>query len=292
MKIYLIDHNQVLSDIKKEFEITDNIEEADRVVLWTDVIPFLQSVIGLARFLKIPVITIQHGRKGTSRYYPPFSMPIISDKLCVWGEKDKERLVEAGQDESKIEVTGTTIFSHLRGRKPHEGTNIIFSPEHWDREIEENRKTAEELRKMKGVRIITKIIEGNNPKIYDNAVYSNRADETHLDVCCEVLSTADLLVSVGEGTFELLAQALDIPVVIMDEWQPKPFGGDDRYLNYWRFISRAAKRTSLKNLIPTIEQQLKNPDELKKERREVVIEEGGINIKNPLEKIKKAIEEI
>jgi len=291
MKIYLIDHNQVLSEVKKEFETVNNIEKAERVVLWTDVLPFFQSVVGLAHALDIPVIAVQHGRRGTSRYYPPFSVPIIADKLCVWGRKDKERLVGAGHYEGKIEVVGTTIFSHLKKRKPHKGVNIVFSPEHWDREVEENKKTAEELRKLKGVKIITKIIEGHDRTLYDNPVYSNRADKNHLDVCFKVLSTADLVVGIAEGTFELMAQAMDIPVVIMDEWSPKSFGGDERYKSYQRIISRAAKRSSLKDLVPTIEQQLKNPNELKKERREVVIEDGGVDIKDPLEALKKVIYE-
>ena len=93
-----------------------------------------------------------------------------------------------------------------------------------------------------------------------------------------VLQTADLVVGISESTFELFAEAMDIPVVIMDEWEPKAFGGDTRHTQARRVYSKGCKRTSLKDLNKTIEEQLKNPDELKKERAEIAEEEGGISI--------------
>lgn len=274
----------------KEFEVVDKIEDADKVVLWTDVVSLAQGIVRLAHAYKKPVIVVQHGRHGSSRYYPPFNEPILADRICVWGERDKKVLIENGHPEKKIFITGTTIFQYLKPRKPHEGINIVFYPEHWDREVSENRKVKNELRKIKGVKIITKLIEGQEPKDYDNPVISNRNNPDHLDICVEVLSTADLVVGIEEGTFGLLAQAMDIPVVIMEEWYPKTFGGDERYYNYWRRISEGSKRTTLGNLNETIKQQLENPDELKKERRIACVQEGGIEIENPLERIKQVIE--
>lgn len=290
MKIYVAEHNGVLQDIKDEFEIV-SFEEAEKVVLWNDVQPEARAIINYARALKKPTLVVQHGRKGTSKYYPPFNEEITADRLCVWGPKDKEVLTGYGRDASKIEVCGTTIFSHLIGRKEHEGTNVVFCPEHWDRPVSENRKVKNVLRRLKNVKITTKIIEAHDPKDFDNVVVSDRSDSSHLDVCASVLSTADVVVGVSESTFELLAQALDIPVVIMTDWEPKAFGGDMRYAEYRRVVSDGAHKTTLKDLNKTIMHALAHPQELREERRKICEEEGGIHL-NAKENLVRAIGEV
>lgn len=287
-KIFYRNHNQILTDIVKHFEIVEDMKDADIVMLWNEVMPDTIALINQARTLGKKVFTIQHGRRGSSRYFPPFDSKIISDKLLVWGEADKRRLVEAGHSENKIVVVGTTIFSHLKGREKHEGINVVFSPDHWNQEIPENINVRDELRKLKGVKVITKIIDDQDPIFYDNPVQSNRKEKSHLDICAEVLSRADLIVSVAEGTFELMAQALDIPVITVLDWEPKEFGGDARYLQYSRHISSASKETFLKNLLKTVRHQLKNGDELAGERQLACLLEGGINL-NCIEEIKKLL---
>ncbi len=288
MKLFVLEHNNVMQDIKKEFEIVSSIEEADKVLLWNDVNPIERGIITYAHSLGKKVIVLQHGRKGSSRYYPPFREPIMADKMLVWGQFDKDALIKEGNSPDKIEVVGTTVFNSLKGRKKHEGINIVFCPEHWDRPVEENVKVMKELKKLKGVNLITKIIESHDPKLFINPIVSHRGTPEHLDVCAEVLSTADLVVGVSESTFELMAQVLDIPVVIMEEWEPKAFGGDTRYTTYRRVISKGAKRATIGTLLSTIKQQLSNPGELQKERRATSIDEGGLHL-NAIHEIKKAI---
>lgn len=288
MKLLYRNHNQVLTEIAKEFEVVEDMKDCDVVMLWNEVLYDTKILVANAHYYNKPVLAIQHGRRGSSRYFPPFNEQIISDKLCVWGPLDKQRLVEAGHPADKIEVIGTTIFSHLIPRDPHEGINLVFSPDHWNQEIQENINVRDELRKLKGVNIITKIIEDQDSIFYDNVVQSNRKETSHLTICANVLSTADIVVSVAEGTFELLAQALNIPVVTVEDWTPKEFGGDSRYKTYWRHISPAAKRTKLKNLLKTVKQQLANPNELETERKEMLWQEGGYGL-NPIHEIKKII---
>lgn len=283
MKLYIPSrHNSVLEELDYHFEVEPRMDEADVVVLWNDVNPFERGVISLARAKKKKVVVLQHGRKGSSRYFPPFNERIQADALLVWGDFDKRSLVAAGQDSQKIRVVGTTVLQDLPEKKEHDGINIVFCPEHWDREVEENAKVRKELRKLrykrKDLNIITKIIEGHDPKNYDNPIQTNRNGEDHLRICKEVLSTADLVVGISESTFELLAQAMDIPVVIVEEWTPKSCNGDERYRTYRRVISPGSKRSSAKNLQATILDQLANPDELSTERRQVAIDEGGLGL--------------
>lgn len=276
MKVFFLDHNSIMKDVAKNFEATTDISEADVFVLWNDVNPVERGIINFARNRNKPSIVIQHGRRGTSRYYPPFSEKIQADKLLVWGENDRDSLTEAGQDPKRIKIVGSPAFRYLKPRLKHDGINIVFSPEHWDRPIEENKKVRKELQKV-GANVITKVIDSPSHigEKWQNPVYSNREEEGHLEKCIEVLQIADLVVGVSESTFELLAEAMDIPVVIADEWTPKAFGGDTRYATYRRVVSEGAKRTSVKNLRKTIEEQLKNPNELWRERRYAVVGDGG-----------------
>ena len=293
MRLYFENWNNIATDLidnldKFGFKRT-NFLEADKIITWNDVMPDQISLIEYARKRNIKVIVLQHGSKGTSRYYSPFNQPVLADKICVWGENMKKRLLEVGTLKEKIAITGTPIFSHLKPNIQHEGINIIFSPEHWEKDIPENRDTANKLRKLKGINIITKILPMHNKWWYDNPIMSDRNDPKHFEIVADILSKADLVVGVMEGTFELLAQSLDIPVVIMKDWKPKSISGDDRYLKYNKRLSFASKETTLETLNETILQQLKNPDELKEQRKQEAIMEGGVNIENPLEEISKVI---
>lgn len=292
MKIYVQNYNNVLTDIIPHFEIVKKIEEADRVVLWNEMGDVEKGLIKYAQALGKPVIVMQHGRRGSSRYFPPFDEKISADKLLVWGQRDKEALVAAGHPAEKIKITGTTLFKHLKPKEKHEGINIVFSPEHWDGEVDENYQTAYELRKLakkNGWTITTKVLDVHNPKWYDNPIYSNRNAPEHMEIVADVLKTADVVVGISESTFELLAQYLNIPVVIMKEWKPKSCNGDERYLTYRRVISEASIHSSLADLGKEIKSQLDRPQEISEERMIVCVDEGGINAE-PLKTIIKEIE--
>lgn len=295
MKLYLQNWNNILTDIIPHFEIVKKIEEADKVVLWNEVGFLEQGLIKLAHAYGKPVIVMQHGRRGSSRYFPPFNEKILADKLLVWGSRDKELLVKAGKPEEKIEVVGCPLFKHLKPKEAHEGINIVFSPEHWDTEVDENYQTAYELRKLakkNGWKITTKIIDGHNQKWYDNPIYSNRNAPEHLGIVADVLKTADIVVGISDSTFELLAQYLDIPVVIMSDWKPKACNGDERYLTYRRFVGYGLKQCKVSELGDCIKSQL-NPqvpfDDMRDARKQECIEEGGVNLGDPIENILKAI---
>jgi len=285
MRIVLCDHNNVLADLKPHFEIVKTIEEAEAVVVWTEiVVGFAGIVAKTAKKLGKPVIVVQHGRSSTKDYCPPTSYPFTADKICVWGDEDRDRLLKAGIPEKKIELTGTTIFNHLVGRKRHKGINIVFCPTHHDTEIEENFIVADALRKMKA-NVITKVNEMSSSERFDNPVYSHRDAKDHLEICAKVLSKADLVVAIKDKTFVLLAYALDIPVVIPKVWKDRTMLGHSSPETY----SKACDLVELEDLEKAVRENLKNPDKLQKERVGVAMVEGGIHISDPLEKICKVI---
>lgn len=308
MKILLFNWNHILTDVEAELIKLGHIilphtgedkvaKQADVIVVWNEV-DLSKNRTWVEKQLKRGkrVVLIQHGRKGTSRIFPPFNETLISDVVCCWGEDDKKRLMEVGTPEDRIKVVGTTIFSHLKPRVSHEGYNVVLSPEHWDGEVIENLWVADELRKLKSgwfekkIKVITKGLKNETKtEWYQNLIVSNRSSADHLEIVADVLSTADLVVGISESTFELLAQSLDIPVVIADCWIPKACGGDERYREYRRIYSDAVVKVPLEKLNQTIKLHLKHPELLKEERAKIVIADGGTDIANPLQEIIKVI---
>ena len=292
LKIVLFNFNNILSDVAVELNRRGHelmnfekepkaLEICDVVVLWneTPMGGWDKWVHNLKAIGKRTVL-MQHGRRGASRMYPPFNEPLCSDVVCSWSENDRKRLMECGIDDSRIKVTGTTIFSHLKPRIPHEGINVVFSPEHWDMDVAENFIVASQLKKLKGVKIISKLLEDEHTEgVYPNPVWSNRRLEGHLDICMEVLQTADVVVAVSESTFELLAEALDIPVVIADIWTPKACGGDEKYREYTREYSNACTRVKdMSKLNDAIYYAIKHPEHLREERHKITVDDGGLGL--------------
>lgn len=304
MNILIFDWNSVLTDVKIELERRGHTllpldgtlataESCDRVILWQETghAGWRDFILRLQELGK-KVILVQHGRRGTSRIYPPFNESLVSNLVCSWSENDKKRLMSIGTPENRIRVTGTAIWKHLKPRMAHEGKNVVFSPEHWDKDVTENFIVADKLRELKGVNVITKILTGHqDPAMYDNPVVSDRNKPDHLDIVMDTLSKADLVVAISESTFELIAQALDIPVVIADIWIPKACDGDARYKDYFREYSNACTKVSLQDLNKEIMNQLKHPEILRKERAEIVEADGGFSLPDPVKAIVDIIEE-
>jgi len=305
MKILACDFNNILEDVVDELtarghEMVTEWKDADVIVVWqeTDLGGAKEMVRKFQKKGK-RVVLMQHGRRGTSRIFPPFNEELVSDQLCVWGENDVKRMVSCGVPREKIYVTGTPVLRHAKPRIPHKGINIVFSPEHWDEDVPENLIVRNALRKFvksrwpwqKKVNIITKILENeHNPQTYDNPVSSNRQTPGHLDIAVSVLQKADAVVAVSESTFELLAQVMGIPVIIADIWVPKACAGDDRYKEYEREYSNACyKEKNMDKLGETVMHYIHNPHLLQKERKEIARLDGGIDIVDPVNSIIKVI---
>ena len=293
-KILLRNHNGVLKDLEPHFELVNTVEEADVVVLWQDIIALELCIARTAKRLGKPIVVIQHGAHGTEDYVPPLSNELLADKILVWGEYDRDQLLGAGIDPGRIEIVGTTVFKRLKGREPHEGKNVLFSPEHWDYDIEENLEIYErlvELCNKNGWNLRVKTMEMHDRDRYaDHEVFSNRGQPDHLDICAEQLAWADVVISISEITFELMAQSLDIPVICCAISKPRMFLDNPKYLDLKKPYSNAIKKIDNLNVLEeTIKSQLDNPAELEKERRDVVLLRGGIHIEDPLQKMVDAI---
>ena len=298
MKIKIFHWNCDFDDVEKELkkrghEIVEEWQDADVVCLWNEIkhSGWLDIVQGAQKMGK-KVILYQQGIWGIDRVQPPFNEKLHSDAICVWGEGDKERLSSYGVDPNKIFVTGTPITKHLINKIPHNGKNVVFALEHWDtEEIPENLIVASELRKLKGVNVITKALKREHDiTLYDNVVATHRFDPDHLEIVADLLAKTDLVVAISESTFALLAECMDIPVIIADMWIPKERGGEKTYMDYRHPFSDAITKVQLEDLNKEIYHQLKHPEIKMDERKKQSIRNGGTNIVDPVNEIIKVIE--
>ncbi len=286
--------DDVIKQIKKKHTLLSDYEGADVTVLWCESdMKGWKEGIDYTHKRGNKVIVYQQGIWGMDWIRPPFNEPIISDIVCVWGEGDKKRLISYGVPEEKIRVTGCQIIQRLTPRVKHEGKNVVFALEHWDwGDVVENNIVASELRKLEGVKVITKgLHKENDTEIFENPIISDRFSSNHLETVAEVLSTADLVIGISESTFHFLAEYLDIPVIIPDIWTPKSRGGDDRYLKFEKNYSNAITKVKLEDLNDEIYKQLEHPEILRAERKQAVIDNGGVDIKDPVGEFIKVIEE-
>lgn len=286
-KVFFRDMNFVLADVLDEFEVVEDYAQADAVVCWTDVDGECRDFILNANYLGIPTLVMQHGLRASHEYAVPYNAPLVADKIMVWGTKDKERVMLGGVTEDRIFVTGTTLLNHLTPKKPHQGINVVFLPMHWDGDLEENRVLAEKIKEIEGINVITKLIDDMDATGFENPIYSRRSSNNHLEICASILSTADIVVGMNEGTFELFAYAMDIPVIVVDLWKPKFFGNRLYFPEISSFFSTACQRTSLDDLERSIKDAITNPGIFSSERKKALFEYAGVGFDtlNPKQRI-------
>ena len=289
-KIFFIEHGGVMQDIVPHFTVVPTIEQADVVLLWQDVMGYCKSYAHLAKELKKPIVVIQHGIGAMDDYGPPNNYELLANRVCVWGQNDVDMLKKFGIPPHKYELTGTTIWSHLKPRQKHTGINVLFKPAHWDHEVEENYVVMNELRKMKKINLFTKIHESHDAGKFVNPIKSDRETVGHLDSCGDVLSRADVVVGIGnEGTFGLMAYTKDIPVVVPNVWKPRTFlDGPTPEMKY----TEACHFVNLENMQKAIWNAIEHPEFRREERKKAAEYYGGVNIENPLDKIIKVINEV
>ena len=145
----------------------------------------------------------------------------------------------------------------------------------------------------KNFRLISKLTTMHDKNLYLGSVsLSNVLGATHIEDCVRLLQQTDLVVGMVESTFQMLAMAMDIPVVICNEWEFKIYGHDQKdYSKCDHIKTDGAVYADLKDLRTTIEQELSNPERLKEERKKTVLRELGDITSDPVKNIIKVIKE-
>lgn len=284
VKYFIRDHNNVLRDLREAVGSVNQVGDAEVVVLWQDVIGKELRFSNEAKEMGIPLFVMEHGYLASQEYgYMRHSK--IKDKLMVWGDKARRLLMEVGTPEDKVIVTGSTIHSHMPEKSKSQGKRVLFCPIHWDGDIQENRDIAD---KLKGFEVRTKILHEHGLD-YQSPVISNRHGDGHLEEIGVILKETDILVSNRESTFETLALAMDIPVVVVNHWHTKDLNGV-RYTDINKWDSDASAKATLDTLSDVVKRELKYPERLAKERNQFRLDSLGYNMEGTaLERILGAI---
>jgi hypothetical protein len=334
-KIYLRNFNGVLDGIEKskEFELVNDPRDCDAIVVWQDVRGEFAEVARInQKYLKKPLIVVQHGAGATRDYEHPENFPMLADKFCCWGQADYDRLVRQGRKDKAV-LTGCPLLNQLTPKEPHIGKNVVFCPIVAEHEEPSNLIVYYELKKAEldyaqkkmldnkealqkvwrpvtlnpenklaetwipyydistEFRLISKLTPIHDKSLYTGSqVLTNVVSPTHIADCVKLLANTDVVVGMVESTFQMLAMAMDIPVVICEEWKFKLYAGRD-YSNCDHIKTDAVTYCETKDLRKVVEQELSNPERLKEERKKIVLRELG-NEPDPDKNIIKTIKEL
>ena len=139
------------------------------------------------------------------------------------------------------------------------------------------------------LRVISKLTTLHDKNLYLGSIcLTSVTSSTHIEDCVKLLVNTDLVVGMVESTFQMLAMAMDIPVVICKEWEFKLYAGKD-YTKCDHIKTDAVVYADIKDLRSVIEKELSNPDRLKEERKKIVLRELGDVTSDPDKNIIKVI---
>jgi hypothetical protein len=134
-------------------------------------------------------------------------------------------------------------------------------------------------------RLIAKLTDIHDKKLYfGDIVQTSQGNTQHLVFAIRLLQMSDCVVGIEEGTFQLLAMAMDIPVVMVDGFKYKEYGGID-YSSVEMVKTTGVRRVDLSDVEKTIDEELANPEHLNKERERVVREELYDGSLDPIDNI-------
>ncbi|MFA5133103.1 MAG: hypothetical protein WC444_07290 [Candidatus Paceibacterota bacterium] len=140
-------------------------------------------------------------------------------------------------------------------------------------------------------RVISKITSAHDMRLYfGDVVRTMQQNKTHVDDAIKLLTMTGCVVGMEEGTFQLLAMAMNIPIVMVEGFQYKNFGGID-YSQIELIRTDAVRWTDFSNIEKVVTEEFKNPDALKEQREKVVKEELGDLNSDPVLEIVKVIKE-
>lgn len=340
-KVYILNYNNILDDViahySKTGQLTDNYHKADIFVVWNDV---RGSCLEFARIVKEhlnkPLVVMQHGRGAVRDYGQPNKFELLADKILVWGQTEKDRLLKYGYLDSRIDVVGCPIFPRLKPKVKRQGINVLFTPVIAMKEEPENILAYAALKKWECNKLIENIYENFDGlkkawatetttvkpykfpdgteenrvwkkevvrKLPRNVTYakgllntkitgvhdmhqyltpiiaSNQNEPDHISATVDLLSNIDVMVCLEEGTMQLLACAMDIPIIHVDIFNYKNYGGVENYDSVEKILTPACYRTNkIEKIGNLVDHALKNPVELRKSRIKVCEQEGGAHL--------------
>lgn len=291
-RIFLTNRGSIMDKIMPYF-ITTSLKKAKVAVLFQDILGNGLNYANEAKERGVPIVVVQHGKGAVSDYLPPLNHKLLADKICVWGKRDYDALINGGISPDKVVLSGCPLFyNEKKDKKKHKGINVLFAPGHIQ-ESNENIAIMEALRNIKGINIYVKLLSLHNKKLYgNNVIVSNSFDRDHIKKCFDAVRNADILIANTSGTIETIALFFDIPIIFIGT-----FANDTSGVPlHNRSASRPAGTYYIKDIneMPdAVSKLMDNPALNMEERRKELIETAGVDLPySPIEKIVDTIKAI
>ena len=200
----------------------------------------------------------------------------MASGFFAWGSKDEEQAKKAGFE--NVFRVGFPGFA-LRPEKAEEKGTVVFDALHWDDIIDENTEAWTALRKIDSIKPVAKLLRAQGPnhapeRFPGLIVMTDQLEPGHLAKTYDLIKKASVVVCLIEGTLELLAYSLDVPVIQLDILKKRTLLGREQNDEDYK-PSRAAEPATLENLKEKVEYAVAHPEHLREERREVLLEEAG-----------------
>lgn len=290
MKLAVGDMNCIIPDLSEDFDVVGLTEflHADGILLAHEASCEQGAVAEAARHYGIPTFTLQHGRHAMSDYVCNEKKP-KSDYVLVWGRHDADMAVKGGWPRNAVVEVGCPLFDEWVHPEP-DGKTVVFAPAHVEALDSRNQANDRErariwaiLLGVKGIHPIIKLLGGEHTfaDIPGEKVVTVRGEKGHVKRIYELLKHTSCVVSQAEGTFELLAYSMNIPVIKINN----EYNLHDGSWNH----SAARKILDICELEAAVREALEKPEIGSEARREKTLSDGGVVLTNAAKRIRETI---
>ncbi len=290
MKITVINWNDIIpnmSDVFTVYHHPTEIRYTDALIISDDTTFMGVKACKIAKEYGVPSFIVQHGRNAATDY-SVHRKEIIADFFFAWGHEDVEQAVEGGWARDRVIRIGCPALVDRCTPEP-DGKTVVFAPPHREQEDDVNKRNSEEgmaiwevLHSMDGIHPIAKLLKYEHDfKHYPHEKFITwRLEEGHIKrIYQELLRKTSCVVSPMDGTFELLAYSMDIPVVKLESNCPAA-------------SSPAARLVyTIDEIEGAVRDALAHPEWNREERKRIVVERGWSEGDNPKESIARLIKE-
>ena len=286
MKLYVTSHNGVLDAYKEQIHNVHPLD-AEKLVLWQDCAGSCQELaITCKKAFPKPIYVMQHGRRASRDYGAPLHRKFISDTFLAWGEWDKKNMESLGH---KSEIVGFPLRDLIKPKIYHEEKIVLFIPVNTGKEEPDNLRVYNELLSYKldlinqrldsdyeslrgswpttttrnaladRFTIVSKVLPWHKHDLYSDGIIKGFQDaRKNNERIFNLLRNVDLVVGVDEGTTELFATAMDVPVIIVDGFEYR--WNDNGGCRVKPPVSPGFTHVGIKDLKQAVEYHLAHPE--------------------------------
>lgn len=301
MKAVILNGNDLLTplyDCFEQAEISDIVKpdkKVKAVITWNDILPDHKMICVEANKNKILTFVVQHGRGAMRDYlWSPNGEQVhvpIANAAFVWGEQDKLDAIAGGWKPESVFRVGAPWFAYKPTYRPEKNL-VIFDAVHWQGEVEENYRGWDALKQIPGIHPVAKLLKSHDSKMFPGDwVMTDRNETGHIDTTYKILSNARVVVCMMEGTLELMAYSLGIPVIFLKGFRHRKLEGTYQGVEDTK-PSYSTISATYKTLAKALTLAFKRPKKLlDNQKKELLLRAGDPEKDTPIQTMQRVIME-